>query len=630
MTRFDNNAEGGVNGGQVAAADTGSGDQFTQVTGGSTMTYSSSSPLSGTLSYVFSTTATQFVSWTDGVSASGAIRFEFSLPSAPSGGAHRLLDIRSSSASLGNVTVLDATTTLTANSGSGASGTSPATTSLTPGTKYTGTYTFANWGTASSTATIKIYDASGALLDTKTATAGTTAVAPDRMRLGRPAGTTTLATGLKIDNIAMDFGNGGVEIPPAAPPSFSGSAAFTGDGTLTYAATVTVSGTRALSGAGSLTANGSPSAAGSLPLSGSGTLVGVGSPSLSGTLSTSGSGTLAPVGRPTVSGAAGLSGSGSLTASGTPSAAGALGTSGTGTLTFSAAGSGAGSVALSGTGTLSLQGSPGASGTVLVTGSGTLSPSGSPTTSGSRALTGAGTLSLSGSVGGTGGALTLSGSGQLGGAPSGLSIAGAIGLSGIGALSLFGQPAGALTGALALSGDGVLVGTGRPTTSGGLQLGGIGYFAKAPGVQVGFTPSNEMVAVAWLKAAVPYLGNRVATELPSDNSSWSASGFTTVATTGGTPNTEVPVNEPVMSIDSWGVTPQSGRPPWNLAAQPAEAIKAAAVEHGMIPRILTFPAGFNLVRVFSVIPRSEPRRINSDAASYAHYTQDLEFRWVKS
>jgi hypothetical protein len=344
-----------------------------------------------------------------------------------------------------------------------------------------------------------------------------------------------------------------------------------------------------------------------------------------------GSGTLSSSGRPAVSGPVTLSGAGQITGSGTPTASGAAALSGTGTLTFSAAGSGSGSVALSGAGTLALAGVPSASSSVNLAGTGTLSPSGTPATSGSGALSGAGTLSLSGTVGGTGGTLQLSGAGSLAAAPSALQVAGAIGLSGLGALALTGQPAGALTGALQLSGAGSLALAATSfSTSGTVQLGGIGYFAKAPGVQVGFTPSNEMVAVAWLKAAVPYLGNRVATELPSDNSSWSASGFTTVATTGGTPNTEVPVNEPVMSIDSWGVTPTSGRPPWNLAAQPAEAIKAAAVDHGMIPRILTMPAGFNLVRVFSVIPRTEPRRINSDAASYAHYSQDLEFRWVKS
>lgn len=466
----------------------------------------------------------------------------------------------------------------------------------------------------------------------------------DRMRFGN-LGSSNIQS---YDFDDPRFNPGGAS---PGPTGFSGTVTLSGGGTLTYSSTITTSGSAALAGAGTLAAAGSPSAGGALALSGAGTLAATGRPGAAGTLSTSGAGTLTGAGTPAVSGGLTISGTGTLGRTGVPTATGTLSTagsgtltpsgtpvtsgtralSGTGTLALSGTGSsdGGGSINLSGAGTLTSTGTPSVSGTLALGGAGSLGSVGVPATSGARALSGAGTLSLSGAPGGFAGSVSLSGSGALSGAGT-LAVAGALGLSGIGALSLFGQPAGALTGALALSGEGTLASTARVGTSGGLQLGGIGYFAKAPGVQVGFTPSNEMVAVAWLKSAVPYLGNRVATELPSDNSSWSASGFTTVATTGGTPNTEVPVNEPVMSIDSWGVTPSSGRPPWNLAAQPAEAIKAAAVDHGMIPRILTMPTGFNLVRVFCVIPLSEPRRINGDAAAYAHYQQDLEIRWVKT
>jgi hypothetical protein len=46
--------------------------------------------------------------------------------------------------------------------------------------------------------------------------------------------------------------------------------------------------------------------------------------------------------------------------------------------------------------------------------------------------------------------------------------------------------------------------------------------------------SLRVEVMAWLKAAVPYLGSRVATELPTDNTTWAASGFTTISAAGGT------------------------------------------------------------------------------------------------
>jgi hypothetical protein len=104
-------------------------------------------------------------------------------------------------------------------------------------------------------------------------------------------------------------------------------------------------------------------------------------------------------------------------------------------------------------------------------------------------------------------------------------------------------------------------------------------------------PSNEMVAVAWLKAAVPYLGSRVATELPTDNSTWAASGFTKVAAVGGSPDIYLPEAHPVISVDTYGVTTRSGRPPWNLAGQQAERIRRAILDHALVPQKLTMPTG---------------------------------------
>ena len=663
MTRLNNNAEGGTPGASATAADTGSGDSFTSVVGNPI--YTGTGPLSDALSYLFSTTSLQFVAWTDTASASGTFRLELSVPSAPSGD-HRLIDIRSSSASLGNVIMPSGTTTLTANSGTGASATTAATTALTAGSKYTITGTMTGWGTSSSVITLKVYDSAGTLVDTKSSSGGTTASTINILRYGRPTTTaSTMATGMKMDNLAQDLGTA-VEIGPVSAPAFSGSASYTGAGTLTSNATIGVAGSASLSGAGTMAAAGTPKAIGSASTSGSGTLSPVGVPAAAGSATLSGTGTLAAAGSPRATGSAALTGAGTLTSSAGLSVAGTVGLSGTGTLTAAAAGAGFGSATLTGSGTLVATGVPSVPGVAALGGVGTLGSGGTPSPSGAAGLSGVGALTAAGSIAVSGAAglsgsgtlatvvvpniaaaLGLSGAGTLQAAAQGtsfgsaalagagtltaaaaLSVAGAAGLSGIGALSAFGQVAGPITASAALAGTGTLSAAAIVSLTGSVQLGSIGYLRDTGGSRVGFTPSNEMVTVAWLKAAVPYLGNRVATELPADNSSWSASGFTTVATTGGTPNTEVPVNEPVMSIDSWGVSLNSGRPPWNLAAQPAEAIKAAAVAHGLIPKILTMPAGFNQVRVFSVTPRTEPRRIPGDGAGYAHYQQDLHLRWV--
>jgi hypothetical protein len=527
----------------------------------------------------------------------------------------------------------------------------------TTGTASTGTIPLNTWyrvesvvtgaGTSSTQIVTNAYagNSTSAAFTVPTVSGATTANQVDLIRWTKSGGNTAISYWLS--DLRQDIGASS-EIGPTIS-AFSGSASYSGAGTLTSNATIGAAGSAALSGAGTMSAAGTPSAAGSVTASGSGTLSPSGVPAIAGTAALSGTGTLAAVGSPRIAGSATLAGAGTLTSSAGLSVAGAAALSGAGTLTAAASGAGFGTATLSGAGTLVATGVPSVPGVAALGGAGTLGTDGTPTPSAAVGLSGSGTLAtvvvpnIAAALGlsGTGtlqaaaqgtsfGTGTLGGAGTLTAAAA-LSVAGAAGLSGVGALSAFGQVVGPFTASASLSGQGTLSAVAiLVTLTGSVQLGSIGYLRDTGGSRVGFTPSNEMVTVAWLKAAVPYLGSRVATELPADNSSWSASGFTTVATTGGTPNTEVPVNEPVMSIDSWGVSLNSGRPPWNLAAQPAEAIKAAAVAHGLIPKILVMPAGFNQVRVFSVTPRTEPRRIPGDGAGYAHYQQDLHLRWVSA
>lgn len=141
-------------------------------------------------------------------------------------------------------------------------------------------------------------------------------------------------------------------------------------------------------------------------------------------------------------------------------------------------------------------------------------------------------------------------------------------------------------------------------------------------------PNNELVAVAWLKSKVAALGSAVATELPADVGSWSDTGFTVVSTTGGSPNIYLPVREPVLTLDFYAVSVNSGRPPWNRASQLGEATYAALVDHGSIPAVLAMPTNYAPARVLTAMARTEPRRIRGDDASYARFSMDMEIWWT--
>lgn len=141
-------------------------------------------------------------------------------------------------------------------------------------------------------------------------------------------------------------------------------------------------------------------------------------------------------------------------------------------------------------------------------------------------------------------------------------------------------------------------------------------------------PTNELVAVTWLKG-ITDLGSRVATTLPTDTATWSASGFVQVTTVGGTPEITMPVAKPVLSVDCWAVAPNTGNPPWNKANQLAEYVRTAVHAHAETPRTVDLPSTYNDARVLTAYMLTEPRRIRNDDADYAHYSFDLHISWVE-
>ena len=140
-------------------------------------------------------------------------------------------------------------------------------------------------------------------------------------------------------------------------------------------------------------------------------------------------------------------------------------------------------------------------------------------------------------------------------------------------------------------------------------------------------PTPDLVAVAWLKGVAGIPSGSVATTLPSDNTTWAASGFVQVTVVGGSPEPHMPLRVPVLSVDCWAVNPGSGRPPWGKAATLAELVRDGTLAAD-VGRTVTLPVGGLTARVLSVYALSEARRILDDDGSYARFSLDVALAWV--
>ncbi len=143
-----------------------------------------------------------------------------------------------------------------------------------------------------------------------------------------------------------------------------------------------------------------------------------------------------------------------------------------------------------------------------------------------------------------------------------------------------------------------------------------------------FLPTNEIVAVHWLRSIEGIPDNSVNTLLPDDNSTWEVSGFVQVGMAGGFPDMYTPQNQPVLQIDCWAARPNSEKPPWAKANNLAEIIKAACYNKRYWGH-LALPAQYENARVLGSVAATEPRRVQGDEARFAGYTFDLQLFWVR-
>jgi hypothetical protein len=146
-----------------------------------------------------------------------------------------------------------------------------------------------------------------------------------------------------------------------------------------------------------------------------------------------------------------------------------------------------------------------------------------------------------------------------------------------------------------------------------------------------FRPNADLVGVAWVGGISGVSPAQVATTLPEDNSSWSASGFVELTVVGGSPSLDTQVRHTVFQVDAWASNPNSSKPPWGKAFTLAELVVAGAYGPSnplSASRTLVMPAAYSGARVMSAQVLSEPRRIEDDESSYARVQFDLQLNWV--
>lgn len=150
---------------------------------------------------------------------------------------------------------------------------------------------------------------------------------------------------------------------------------------------------------------------------------------------------------------------------------------------------------------------------------------------------------------------------------------------------------------------------------------------------VAIVATSELVALSWLATLPGVNTSMVGALLPSDTSTWAATGFLTASIAGGTPDLDLPIRRPLIQIDAWWApNTVSGRPQWGKCDQLMGKVVAGC--HGVISgtKELNCVAGPSTIpaRLFSAWAAMEPQRLYSDDASMAHLRMDVRLDWRKA
>lgn len=138
-------------------------------------------------------------------------------------------------------------------------------------------------------------------------------------------------------------------------------------------------------------------------------------------------------------------------------------------------------------------------------------------------------------------------------------------------------------------------------------------------------PSHELVATLWLDT-LGLTADDIGSSLPGDPTLWATGGYVQATTVGGQPAIHVPMFAPLVQVDCWASAPDSRQAPWGKAGDLAGQVVAATYAFTK-PVDLVMPSDYEAVRVHSVYPVTEPRRIPGDDAGYARVNVDVIMRW---
>lgn len=142
-------------------------------------------------------------------------------------------------------------------------------------------------------------------------------------------------------------------------------------------------------------------------------------------------------------------------------------------------------------------------------------------------------------------------------------------------------------------------------------------------------PNSEKVAMTFIRELLAGIAPVAAVRPDPNVSDWKSTGFVQVYTIGGTPNTDIPKYQPVLTIDCWAVG-RGGNPDWGTANQLAEVVrhKLQSSVADFFGGTLDMGADMKDARVLSAWLVTEPRRITGNADDFARFTMDLEIHWV--
>lgn len=140
-----------------------------------------------------------------------------------------------------------------------------------------------------------------------------------------------------------------------------------------------------------------------------------------------------------------------------------------------------------------------------------------------------------------------------------------------------------------------------------------------------FIPSDEQVAIAWLKSCPSLSGIDVATSLAAEHS-WTTSRFiqVTSAPLGLAPHPYVPFHNPRIIVSCWGKPKY-----WNDAADVVQLVRSETYRVSSARTVEIPVEGFDSAKVKSVQALSEPVRVPNDPNNLTRYDIAIGFEWVE-